>query len=117
MDNGHEPSEKMERPVTVILLYDDDQNDRIPHASYSQAIQTVRERGPAATVAKIEAADGEVVFRSDDMDIDDWENEWKRAKRTLSVNVDERDCPYENVGCVADDLCVQCKMDSVQDSY
>lgn len=117
MGMGHEPTEKMERPVTVILLYDNQQDNRIPHSSYRDAIKTVKKREPAATVAKIESAEGEIVFRSDDMDIDDWENEWKRAKRSLSVNVEEWDCPYDNVGCVADDLCVQCKMDSVQDSY
>lgn len=117
MVRGHEPAEESDRAITVILLRDERQNERIRHSSYQAAVETVKAKEAAATVAKIEAEDGEIVFRSDDMEIGDWENEWKRAKRRLSVDVEERECPYDSAGCIADDLCPQCKMDKIQESY
>lgn len=51
------------------------------------------------------------------MDIHDWEVEWKKEKRRLSVNVEAHDCPYDDRACFSDDLCVKCKMDKVQDQY
>lgn len=116
MTEEHVPTERTGRPVSVILLTDDGR-ERIEHATYREAIETIKTVGERPTVAKLETEDGEIVFRSDEMDIEDWENEWKRAKRRLSVDVEERECPYENVGCISDDLCVQCQMDSVQDQY
>lgn len=116
MPTDHEPTETTHRPITVILLHEGGDHDRIEHGSYSAAIETVKERGAEAAVAKIEAADGEVVFRSDEVDIGDWENEWKRAKRRLAVDVEERECPYDSVGCLADDRCVQCQMDQVAEA-
>lgn len=117
MVRGHEPAEESDRAIVVILLHDEGENERLRHGSYVGAVETVKEREPGATVAKIEAADGEVVFRSDVMAIEAWETEWKRAKRRLSVDVEERACPYDTVGCLADDLCTQCKLDKIQDSY
>lgn len=116
MPNDHEPTETTRRPVTVILLHESGDHDRIEHGSYRGAIETVKERESEAAAAKIEAADGDVVFRSDEMDIEHWENEWKRAKRRLAVDVEEYECPYDAVGCLADDLCVQCQMDHVAES-
>ncbi|NIC00956.1 hypothetical protein [Halobacterium sp. R2-5] len=117
MARGHEPSEESERAVTVILLYDEAENERVRHASYEAAVGTVKERAESATVAKIESKDGEIVFRSDEMAIQEWANEWTRAKRRLSVDIDEWKCPYDSAGCIADDLCTQCKLDKIQDSY
>jgi hypothetical protein len=51
------------------------------------------------------------------MDIDVWESIWKNEKRRQSVNVKDRDCPYDNISCFFDDLCVQCKMDKLQDEF
>lgn len=51
------------------------------------------------------------------MRIEEWAVEWEHAKRRLSVDVEEYDCPYDNIACVADDLCVQCKMDKVQNDF
>lgn len=116
MPTDHEPTETTRRPVTVILLHESGAHDRIEQSSYRAAVETVKERGSEAAAAKIEAADGEVVFRSDEMDIERWENEWKRAKRRLAVDVEEHECPYDAVGCFADDRCVQCQMDRVAES-
>lgn len=41
----------------------------------------------------------------------------EHAKRRLSLDVEEYDCPYDNVACFADDLCVQCEIDNVQNQY
>lgn len=116
MPKDHEPTETTRRPVTVILLHEGGDHERIEHGSYRAAIDSVKANESEAAVAKIEAADGEIVFRSDEVDIEDWENEWKRAKRRLAVDVEEHDCPYDSVGCLADDLCVQCQMDRVAES-
>ena len=81
-------------------------------------IDTLRTlRPPDVTTAKIINREQEVVFSSADMDIDVWESNWKNEKRRQSVNVEERDCPYENISCFFDDLCVQCKMDKLQDEF
>jgi hypothetical protein len=69
------------------------------------------------TVSTIVARDGEVVFDSAEMNIDDWETEWQHAKRRLSVDIEEHECSYDNVACVADDLCVKCKIDKVQTQH
>ena len=117
MTGGLEPTESTDDEITVIILEEPDRRDRIACSSFKEAIRLVKAKnGPEITV-KIENRDGEIVFTSVEMEIEDWENEWERAKRRLAVDVEEYDCPYESVGCVADDLCVQCKMDAVQDQY
>lgn len=112
-----EPTEVINREITVVLLEETGGRDRVQCTSYPEAISTVKRELSAETVAKIENREGKIVFSSEEMDIEDWENEWKRAKRRLSVDVEEHDCPYDTVGCVADDHCVQCQMDIVQRSY
>lgn len=115
MNHEHEPTETIERAVTLVLLDDEGTRERRRLASYRDAIDAVRETESTTTVVKIESEDGEVVFNSAEMNIEDWESEWERAKQSLSVDVDEYECPYDNVGCFGDDLCVQCKMDSLQE--
>ncbi|MFC7020211.1 MULTISPECIES: hypothetical protein [Haloarcula] len=111
---GVEPTETTDDELTVIVLGEPNRRDRTVRLSFKEAIQTVRAEQPAATTTKIEDRNGEVVFTSVEMEIEDRENEWERAKYRLAVDVEEYDCPYDAVGCVADDLCVQCKMDKVQ---
>lgn len=115
MSEKHEPTEMIERAVTVILLGEEGTRERKRLPSYQEAIDEVKESVSEGVVAKIESEDDEVVFNSDEMDIHDWENEWERAKRSLAVDVDEYECPYDNISCFEDDLCVQCKMDSLQE--
>ena len=86
-------------------------------SSYEEAIDLVKRHQASATAVKIEDRDGEIVFTSDEMEIEQWEIQWKHAKRRLSVDVDEYECPYDNVACFEDDLCVQCQMDKVQENY
>lgn len=114
MTRGLEPTETTDDEITVIVLGEPNRRERIVCSSFKEAIQTVKAEQPAATTTKIENRDGEIVFTSVEMEIGDWENEWERAKRRLAVDVEEYDCPYDAVGCVADDLCVQCKMDKMQ---
>jgi hypothetical protein len=110
-----EPTETTDRAITVILLGTG--RDRRDCQSYEEAISVVKEELTPGTVAKIEDREGEIVFTSEEMSIDDWVVEWRHQKRRLSVETEEHVCPYDNVGCVFDDLCVQCKMDAVQDSF
>lgn len=117
MAPGIEPTESTDSQITVILFEEPDGRERVPCTSFREAIDLSKREISEGTVAKIENREGEVVFHSAEMAIEDWENEWKRAKQRLSVDVEEYDCPYDSVGCLADDLCVQCKMDNVQDQY
>lgn len=117
MTRGLEPSEEYDGTITVHVLHDKAEDERIQCSSYEEAIETVKREAESATVTKIEDRDDRIVFTSDEMDIQDWEIEWRREKRRLTVNVEVHDCPYDDKACFADDLCVQCKMDKVQDQY
>jgi hypothetical protein len=117
MAGGLEPTEEIEGSLAVHLYDDDGTRNEIRCTSYPEAIELVKQKRDAYTVVDIVGADGEVVFTSADMNIEDWEVEWKQAKRRLSVDIEPRDCPYDNVACFADDLCVQCKIDKVQTNY
>lgn len=117
MPRGLEPTESTGTRITVVLLGEEGERERVHCNSFTEAISVVKAEQSPQTVAKIENREEEIVFTSEEMDIDDWENEWKHAKRRLSVDVEEYDCPYDTVGCFADDRCVQCKMDKVQDQY
>ncbi len=35
----------------------------------------------------------------------------------LSVTVEEYECPYDSISCFVDYLCVECKMDKLQNQY
>lgn len=114
MADALEPTESYDGSITVVALDDDGARDRSRCSSYEDAIALVKDKQSSTTVVKIEDRDGEIVFSSAKTDIRQWERTWRREKRTLSVDVEERACPYDNVACFADDLCVQCEMDEVQ---
>lgn len=113
MADGIEPTETTDRAITVVAV-EEHGRERRDCSSYDEAIAAVKEILEPGVVAKIEARDGEVVFTSAEMSIDDWEVEWRQQKRHLSVDVPDHECPYGSVGCVFDDRCVQCKMDKVR---
>lgn len=115
MTDSLEPTEEYDGSITVHVLHDKAETDQIRCSSYQEAIETVKQEDPSATTTKIEDSDGDIVFTSEEMALENWVAEWERAKRRLSVDVDVHECPYDSVACVADDLCVQCKMDKVQD--
>ncbi|QLD89116.1 hypothetical protein HWV07_08765 [Natronomonas salina] len=114
MANGLDPTEEYDGSIIVRTFDDDGSREREKCASFKEAIETVKELRHSHDVVEIVDKDNEAVFNSVDMNIEDWEVEWKHAKRRLSVDVEERECPYDNVACFADDLCVQCKIDKVQ---
>ncbi|WP_254522677.1 hypothetical protein [Natrinema caseinilyticum] len=117
MTDGLDPTETTDGSIVVRLLDDRTGRDEIRCNSYERAIATVKDRHRSVTVAKIVDRDGDVVFTSADMDIEVWEREWHHAKRRLSVDADAYECPYDSVGCFADDLCVQCEMDALQNRH
>lgn len=108
------PTERYDGTLTVRILREKQKTVRLQCSSYDEAIQTVKQHREVATAIKIENRDREVVFDSARMDIDDWTTEWKKAKRRFSADVEAHDCPYDNIACVADDLCTQCQIDRVQ---
>lgn len=114
---GLEPTETIDSQITVVILDDPNRRERRRCQSYADAIAVVKAEVAPETVTKIENRDGDVVFTSEEMAIEDWESQWEREKRRLSVDVEAHDCPYNTISCVADDLCVRCKMDAVQNRF
>lgn len=114
MNDGIEPTETYDGRILVWLLDDKHEDEIIPCSSYTEAIDVIKENQYEVTVAKIIDRDDEVVFTSEDMDIDVWESVWEQEKRRLSADTEEYNCPYDNISCFVDDLCVQCKMDKQQ---
>jgi hypothetical protein len=114
MAEGLNPTEKYDSRVSVHFLDDDAGKKKVRCSSYREAVDLVKERQHEVTVAKIVDKDGDVVFSSQEMDIDTWESIWQNEKRRLSVDVEEHHCQYDSISCFADDLCVQCKMDKLQ---
>lgn len=114
---GLDPTEEYDGSITVRLLDDTAGSESVRCSSYERAIDVVRDNQHSVTVTKIVDRDGDVVFSSADTDIDDWEVEWRHEKQRLSVTVEERECPYDDRACFADDLCVRCKMDKVKQQY
>ena len=110
-----DPTEEYDGRITVRLLDDIEGTETIKCASFEEAIEVVKEHQYSVTAAKIIDRDDNVVFSSIDTDITAWESVWKQEKRRLGVEVEEWDCPYDEIACFADDFCVRCKMDSVQD--
>jgi len=115
MSNGLEPTEEYDGTITVHILNDRKGRERIQCSAYKNAVEIVKQRQSDATVVKIEDRDNEIVFTSAEMDIRQWEREWKHAKRRLSTDIEERACPYDAPSCFADDLCIRCQMDKVQE--
>lgn len=115
MDHGLEPTEQSDGRVTVHVLGDDGTREREPCRTYADAVETARAAARPERVVKIEDRDGEVVFSSAEMDLSEWETEWRHACRRLSVAVERRECPYDDVSCVADDRCPRCEMDAMRE--
>jgi len=116
MTGPMDPTETYDGRIRVHLLRDSQNNEEIPCSSFREAISVVKDKRHLATVSKIVDRDDYVVFSSADVDVETWERVWKNEKRRLSVTVEEYDCPYDSISCFADDLCVQCKMDKLQNS-
>ncbi|MDG5760262.1 hypothetical protein QA600_13035 [Natronococcus sp. A-GB1] len=110
MVGGLEPTEETDGSVIVRLLDDGDETRTIRCDSYADAIEVVTDRQRSVTAAKILDRDENVVFTSAEMEIEVWEAAWEDAKRELSVDVDESDCPYENGACFPGDRCVRCQL-------
>jgi len=117
MTGPMDPTETYDGRIVVHVLHDTRDNKQIPCSSFREAISVVKDNREVATVTKIIDRDDEVVFSSADVDIKTWERVWKNEKRRLSVNVEEYECPYDSISCFADDLCVECKMDKLQNQY
>lgn len=114
MTNGLSPTESYDGRIVVRLLEDTGEAEIIHCSSYEEAIEVIKENQYSVTVAKIINRDDEVVFTTEDMEIDVWESVWRKQKRQLSVSTEDYQCPYDNISCFRDDLCVQCKMDKQQ---
>jgi hypothetical protein len=114
--SNHNPTESTES-VTVVVLGETGKRNRINCDSYEHAIETARQKISPKKVVKIESRDGEIMYSSQKMNLDEWEKHWRMEKKRAITEGDDRECPYGNVACFEDDICVECKMDRVQESY
>jgi hypothetical protein len=112
--DGLQPTEEYDGSITVRTHHDGGTRQEISCNTYTEAIETVKAERDSSTAVDIVASDGDIVFDSAEMKIEDWEVEWKRTKRRLSVDTEPRDCPYDNRACFDDDPCVRCQIDKVQ---
>ena len=117
MTGGLEPTEEVDGSVTVRLLNDGDETRTIRCNSYADAVDAVKDHRNSVAAAKIVDRDENVVFTSAEMDIEVWETAWEDAKRELSVDVDESDCPHDDDGCVPGDRCVRCQLSDARARY
>lgn len=117
MVRGLEPTEEYDGAVTVRTFDDDGGREQIRCRSYEDAIDVAKEARTSSDVVEIVGSDGDLVFDSAEMKLEDWEVEWKNEKRRLAVDVERHECPYDNRACFADDLCVRCQIDKVQDKH
>jgi hypothetical protein len=111
----HKPTETTSTKITV-RVFRKEKRELINASSIKEAIQIVREQQQISftQTVKIELED-DIVYNSEDHgEIETWENEWRRAKRRMSVDATEYDCPHNMAGCVKDDLCLPCQMDHAQ---
>jgi len=115
MPAGHDPAERVEGGPTVVVLGDDGARERVTVGSYEAAVATVEKRRGDATAVKIETRDGEVVFSTADGSVEAWERAFETARRRLSVDVEDHDCPHDNHDCFPDDPCVDCQIDAVRE--
>ncbi|WP_155120422.1 hypothetical protein [Haloprofundus marisrubri] len=107
-----DPALHEEGGVTVLKLYKANRIEK-KVSSIRSAIPIVKEAQSGPSVCqKIITRDDTVVYNSDrNGDIEHWEAEWKLEMRAASGSDPVRRCPYQNSGCVGDDLCMECLMD------
>ena len=117
MTDPMDPTESYHGRIMVHLLRDTEDNEETPFSSFTEAIAVIKQKRASASVSKIVDPNEDVVFSSADVDIETWERVWTNEKRRLSVTVEEYECPYDSISCFADDLCVECKMDKLQNQY
>jgi hypothetical protein len=110
--SDHASAEQTEKKITV-RKFRHRSRDITEVASVKEAISEVK-REDSSNTRKI-SIDGEIVYNSErNGDIETWEREWKRQKRTLSVDVEAHDCPNGTVGCNKDSLCLDCKLEKAR---
>ena len=112
-----EPAEEQNNSIKVRLLYRSNR-EVLEVQSISEAIQVIKDKNTKLRLScsKIEE-NGDIVFNSDrNGNIEDWENEWKRQKKVLSVEQSPRNCPHGHDNCFDDDLCLPCQMDAAAES-
>lgn len=106
----HQPAEEQHRAIKVRFIWLREK-ETVEVQSVSEAIETVKSKSDRPSCSKI-ILDEEVVYNSNrNGSIGDWEVEWDRAKRAMSVSETAYDCPHGIIGCCEDDLCLDCQMD------
>jgi len=112
-----EATQIQERSIKVKRLYTY-QRKTISCTSIKEAISEVKEHsekkptdsGKSPSCQKI-ILDGEIVYNSNrNGKIEDWEKEWKRQKKVISVDKEAHNCRFDNESCYEDSLCSECKM-------
>ena len=111
-----ESAEEQHGSIEVRFLYRSSR-EVLTVQSISEAIQEIKDNTKSnLSCSKIEER-GNIVYNSNrNGSIEDWENEWKRQKKVLSVEESPRDCPHGHNNCFDNDLCLPCQMDAAAES-
>lgn len=115
MNREHDPTEITSTEITV-RVFRREKRQILNASSIKDAIEITREeqQNPFTQSVKIELED-DIVYNSEyHGEIETWENEWRRAKRRMSVDEAEYNCPHNTAGCVKNDLCLPCQMDHAE---
>lgn len=103
-----------DRHITVKVLLDHDRK-RLQADSIEDAIEKVKDATGRAVCTKIILPNDDIVYSSRRHgDIEDWAAEYRREKKRLSASREARDCPFDNLGCYEDSLCLDCKLEKAQ---
>ena len=106
-----EPAETQKREI-LVKIFKKHNVEKIKVNSISNAIEKIKENQSPKTVSTKISLDGEIVYFSDRHgDIENWESEWVRQKRVMSLDKSTRDCSYGVEYCYENDLCMQCQID------
>ena len=115
MVRGTGAAETSDGRPTVAILRDEGPSDRQKCSSYSDAIAVVRAKQATATAVKIIDRDGDIVFTTATMEIDEWERIWREEMSRTHTEIPINDCPYDDIACVGDDLCGQCEINAFRE--
>jgi hypothetical protein len=111
----HVPAEHSHRPVRV-AVFTKHNREHHEESNYDDAIEIAAvhlDRGTVSCV-KIKSRDGEIVFNSNEHDLDRWEREFRMAKRRMEHGDTEYICPHDISQCEPDNLCVRCRIEKLE---
>lgn len=120
MSFSSEPALREDRRYTVEVIYRSEwEKRRVDSISTAvEEVKSARSSAPTPDCTKIIGPEGDVLFSTDrHVDIETWERQYEHAFRTLGVDDQRRDCPFNNPACYDNDLCLQCQLEQARTGH